>query len=275
MPRVTTGPVDVKTITGPGGFPVAGGRIRQQALDSRLGSALVPVDSRPQPVGDGCRNETVESRERPERVLSPCEERGCGAVRKRGGRAVEREWRGGHSRGRRVSPKWVRVRSCASSWSCTWCTGGGPTLARRGASRAHREDISPMVQCCERGWRRAVRPCGNVNALTTLSTTLGRGRPTGGPHFFGERRTDRYFSGEWAVHDLSRSCDDGRHRDIAHVVAEHDPEAARRPGRSPVDGGRATSFAPGPTLPVAHSPWFALGPHVPPTACHPYCREIP
>lgn len=104
---------------------------------------------------------------------------------------MERKWRGGNSYRARVSPKWVRVRSCASSWSCIWCTGGGPTLVRRAASRAHREDISPMVRYCGRGWRRAVRPCGNVNALTPLSTTLGRGRSAGGPLLPEERRTGR------------------------------------------------------------------------------------
>lgn len=173
MPRVTTSPVDVKIIPG-GGFSVASGRDRQRALGSRLGSVPGRVDSRPQHVDDGCRNETPGNEEQPEDPISPCEKRRCGAVRKGRGRAVEKKWRGGDSPRRRVSPKRGRARSCASSWSCIWSTGGGPILVRRAASRVHREDISPTVQCCGRGWRRAVRPCGNGNARTPPSTTLGR-----------------------------------------------------------------------------------------------------
>ena len=172
----------MKTITGPGGFPAAGGRGRQRALGSRLGSALVPVDGRPQPVDDGCRNETRKRKE-PDRACDfATQKRRCGAVRKYGVRAVEMEWRGVGPHRRRVNPKRARVRSCASSWSCTWCTDGGPTPVRRAASRAHREDISPMVRCCGRGWRRAVRPCGNVNALTPLSPpSVDEGRPEARP----------------------------------------------------------------------------------------------
>ena len=108
-----------------------------------------------------------------------------------------------------VSPRRARVRSCASSWNCTWCTGGGPSRVRRAASRAPLEGISPTVRCRERGWRWAVRPYRHGSPPAPPSTTLGARVWTLGSGGFDpsrRTRTDRLFPGEHIEHDLSWPC---------------------------------------------------------------------
>lgn len=179
----------------------------------------------------------------------------CRPKMRRSGRA--KGMGGGNSCRMRVSPKRVRVRSCASSWSCTWCTGGGPTPVRRAASRAHRGDISPMVRCCGRGWRRAVRPCGNVNAPIPLSTTLGRGRWARSPPF--SEKAERI--------GFLRASEPNTTSPIRLRVwrACRPTGAAWRrvhPGRPPVRGGGTTAVVAGSMIRVARwSP--ARSPRVP------------